>query len=50
MVEYWKRDQDSKIPLAFLHVPEGVDNEHIARGNRVTLSLIQAVVDKYVAK
>lgn len=44
MVEYWRRDHKSTRPVMFLHVPGGTTDQDIARGKKVALGLIEALV------
>ena len=44
MVEYWRRDYTATRPVMFLHVPAGSENDDLARGRKITLGLIEALV------
>lgn len=44
MVEYWRRDSESARPVMFLHVPDGTTDQELARGRKVALGLIEALV------
>lgn len=44
MAEYWRRDCTSSGPVMFLHVPDGIAAEDVARGKKVTLGLIEALL------
>ena len=44
MVEYWRRDHKSARPVMFLHVPDGTTDEDLARGKKVALGLIEALI------
>lgn len=44
MVEYWRRDCTDSGPVMFLHVPDGIGAEDVARGKKVTLGLIEALL------
>ena len=44
MVEYWRLDHKSVRPVMFLHVPEKSTDEDVARGKKVALGLIEALV------
>ena len=44
MVEYWRRDPESARPVMFLHVPDGVTDQDVARGKKVALGLIEALI------
>ncbi|MCJ1306053.1 hypothetical protein MMC08_008871 [Hypocenomyce scalaris] len=50
LVEYWRRDPEGHLPVVFLHVPGGNEEEDLERGRRVTLELIGALVDSRMAK
>ena len=49
-MEYWRRDPEGHLPVVFLHVPGGNEEEDLERGRRVTLELIRALVDSRMAK
>ena len=44
MVEYWRRDHKSARPVMFLHVPDGTTDRDLARGKKVALGLIEALI------
>lgn len=44
MVEYWRQDNNSIRPVMFLHVPGGSEDDDLARGKKVALGLIEALV------
>jgi pyroglutamyl-peptidase len=48
MVEYWRRNPEGDIPVVFLHVPPQFEEQDITRGKRVTLGLIQALVESKI--
>ena len=50
MLEYWRRDPDGRRPCMFLHVPRGTEEADLARGRRVALGLITALIQSEVAR
>lgn len=50
MVEYWQRDHNGQRPCMFLHVPSGHTAEDVARGRRVALGLITALIGSQLMK
>ena len=49
MLEFWRREPAGQRPCMFLHVPNGIEEEDIARGREVALGLIAAIVASEVA-
>lgn len=50
MLEYWRRGWKEAIPVVFLHVPIGFEDEDISRGRDITTALIKALVESKVER
>ena len=50
MLEYWLLDPAGRRPCAFLHVPGAAEEKDVARGARVALAAIGAIVSSQIAR
>ena len=50
LVEYWRHDTGGPRPVLFLHVPDGQDEADLKRGRKITLGLLEALVESLRSK